>query len=654
MTQTGSVDSAQLSAFIQEANPAVLLASLVSITGETGRIAEFAPRLSHQLVGRKYQVVLEPEYRERLDQWADEVLAPLASAGELGTAALDDAAFKALAEAIAGYPLPADSIPHLREEAGFVTFVPTVPRTKKVPEDFKLLIIGAGMAGIAMAVAAKHAGLNFQVLEKNPGLGGVWWQNRYPGVGVDTPSKYYSFSFEINPEWTHAFPPGDQYLSYLQRVAVKYGVADSISYQSQVTSLTWDDDASRWRVSYRKDGRDVETEASVVVTATGYHTRPKLPDVEGIETFGGTWFHSAEWDEGYDFDGKRIAVVGTGCTSVQVVDALADKVSSLTLFQRQPHWVGPNMGSSDPLPAAERWLLRNVPAYAAWSRLLTFLAIGDSNYEAVRYDPEWAGEHDLSISQLNDRMLQLYLNYLNETFADRPDLLAKLTPNYAPMGKRPVRDPGGYYETLKKETSEVVTAGLAEVTPSGIVDSDGRLHEVDAIVYATGFSIEYLTHWTITGRDGKKLADGWRERPMAYLGCQVPGFPNLFITSGPNSSAAHGAGHNFTVESQVHYVIECIQSLAETDSAAMDVTEDALVRWQTEVDELLADSVWGRERRATTYYRNSRGDILLPSPLKMQDYWTRLRQPDLADMKLTPAHHAAAEGTVTSSAVGVS
>lgn len=638
MTQDGIPGDLPLSEIISGADPAILLASLVTITGDTSRVAEFAPSLGHRSSPSGISSSLPPGARARLERWAAEVLpsaAGNAASPRATAAALDDETFRDLASALVGWPLNVGSVPYLREQAGFASFVPTVPRTRDVPGDFTLAIIGAGMTGIAMAVAAGQAGIGYQVLEKNDGIGGVWRQNRYPGVGVDTPSKYYSFSFEINPEWTHSFPEGDQYLRYLERVAAKYQVPERITFGAEVTALDWDEDTSRWRISYLKDGRPAETSASAVVTAAGYLTRPRLPDVPGIGSFAGDWFHSARWDHDCDFRGRRLAVVGSGCTSVQVVNAVAPETASLTLFQRQPHWVMPSAGTTDPLPEPERWLLARVPAYAAWARLQTFLPIADANYESVRYDPEWAQSHDLSISRLNDAVLRRGLSHLEASFGDRPDLMAVMKPGYAPMGKRLVRDPGRYFETLKQDTSEVVTSGLKEVTPRGIVDGDGVLHEADVIVYATGFTLEYLTHWTVTGRDGRTLAGEWRDRPMAYLGCQVPGFPNLFITSGPNASAAHGAGHNFTVEAMVHYVIECVQALAEAGAAALDVTEDALARWRAEVDAVLADSVWVRERRATTYYRNTRGDIVLPGPLKYEDYWNRLRRPDPADLRFT-------------------
>lgn len=611
------------------AHAAILLAALVSITGERSRIDEFAPHFGYAFGAQGMTADLPPDKRTELERWAVEVLSDEASyVGAPGPAVADET-FLTLCQALVGWPQAPESLAFLREQGGFASFVPTVPRTKAPPADFKVVIIGAGMAGINMAIAAQRAGFGYVILEKKDGLGGVWWQNRYPGVGVDTPSRYYSFSFEVNPQWTLSYPLGGEYLDYLQRVADKYGITDRFEFGADVEELVWDESQSVWHVGYRQHGERAEMTANAVVTAAGFLTNNQLPDVPGIETFGGDWWHSAEWRDDVDLTGKRVAVVGTGCTSVQVVDAIAPKVAHLTVFQRQPHWVTPSAGSAE-LPATERWLLLNVPTYANWARLHTFLPIGDAGYDAVRWDEEWAKDHDMSISESNHVRLQVGLEYLERSFADRPDLKEKLTPSFAFMGKRPIRDPGSYYETLKRDTTDLVTSGLREVVPEGIVDDDGTLHEVDVIVYATGFTLEYLSSWTIVGRDGQKLTDKWDGSPLAYNGALVPGFPNLFITSGPHSSAAHGGGHNFTVEAMVHYIVECLQTVVETGAHYLEVTDDAYERWRAEVYEAMADTVWARELRATTYYRNTKGEVILASPFRMEDYWNRLREPDLA------------------------
>lgn len=621
-----------LTAIVGQADPAILLASLVSLTGDTSRINDYAPHLTHDVVDSSLRGALPAELRARLDEWAIEVIGDL-NRYDGDPLALGDAEFQQLASSLTGIPVELHSLPFLREQGGFTSFTPTVERTKRAPSDFKVLIIGAGMAGVTMAVAAKVAGFDFEVLEKNAGVGGVWWQNRYPGVGVDTHSKYYSLSFEVNAEWTNSHPQGEEFREYLDHVARKHGVFDRITFDAEVTDLIWDEAAGVWNVAYLCDGERRVTTATAVVTAAGYLTRPALPAVPGVESFKGAWFHSAEWDNSHDFAGERVAVIGTGCTSVQIVDSLAPDIKSLALFQRQPHWVVPPSVESR-IPEAERWLLMNVPSYSRWARLHTFLVIGDVNYDAVRYDEDWAATHELSISEANDSGLQVAMGHLEASFGDRPDLLEKLKPNFAFMGKRPIRDPGEYYTTLKKDTTEVVSTGLAEVRPEGPVDGEGNLHEVDSIVYATGFTLEYLTHWNVEGRDGMKLQEVFGDKPVAYMGCQIPGFPNLFMTSGPNANPSHGGGHNFCVEAVVHYIVECLQTLVENDARSIEPTGVALAEWEREVRALLADSVWVRETRATTYYRNASGDVLLANPLRMEEYWTRLREPDLKDMLL--------------------
>lgn len=626
-------DPQTLRAWLMAANPAVLLASLVSITGETALMEALLPQLRHEMGPAGITPVLPPAAQATLVDWGVAVLSQLPAHSGRDPLALADDAFLPLACALLGWPVEKASLPYLREQAGFLRFVPTVARTRAAPEGFSLAVIGAGMAGIAAAIAARHEGIACTVFEKNPGLGGVWWQNRYPGVGVDTPSEYYSFSFEVNPEWTHAFPEGAQYLDYLERVARKYGVMDSIVFDSDVRELRWDEAAARWTIVLERGGKREEHHANAVITAAGYLTRAQFPDVPGRERFSGPSFHSAEWQGDCDLTGQRIGVVGTGCTSVQIVDALIDQVGSLTLFQRQPHWVMPPAGEAR-LPASQLWLLENVPSFAQWSRLALYLLISDALYPQVRYDAQWAATHDLSISPQNDVQLQRGLAHLQASFADRPDLIAKLTPGFAPFGKRPIRDPGGYFTALKHPKSTVVSSGLREVVPEGIVDAEGTLHQLDAIVYATGFRLDFLAQWRIEGRDGRTLAEVWQDSPVAYNGCLVPGFPNLFITSGPHASAAHGGGHNFTVEAVVHYAIECLQTLFETGHSSVEVSPEAQQRWAEEVQDALADSVWVRETRATTYYRNGKGEVILASPFRMEDYWNRLRKPDLLDITL--------------------
>lgn len=632
MTTDQISTSAQARQAIAQADPTLLLASLVCITGRTDRIAEFASHIKSaedRFVDKGW---MDEAKRRDLNAWAVEVVAGLetdqATPAQLG---IDDDSFLTLASKLTKIPLEHGAIPLLRDQGGFDNFVRTVPATTSAPTGFKLLIIGAGMAGITMAITAKRAGLDFQVLERNPGVGGVWWQNRYPGVGVDTHSKYYSLSFQINRGWTNSHPEGDEFREYLADVAQTHEVADGITFGAEVTDLVWNSERLVWSVSYQRHGKVHEVEASVVVTAAGYLTTPQVPDVPGLETFEGRWFHSAEWDTAYDFADKRVAVVGAGCTSVQVVDRLAPIARSMTVFQRQPHWVGPP-GDDGVVPEPERWMLLNVPTYAEWARVQKFLMVSDVNHPIIQYDAEWAATHDRSINEANHGAMEIMLDHLRSSFVDRPDLIERLTPDFAFMGKRPVRDPGGYYAALKKSTTTLVTTGISKAVPSGLVDLEGNLHEVDVIAFATGFRLDFLRSWNIQGRDGASLADVWKDRPVAYLGCQVPGFPNLFVTSGPNGNSNHAAAHNFLAETVAHYVIECVQTMFELKADTIEPTPEAQERWITEMDDKLKQTVWTRELRATNYYRNDNGDVVLPYPIRIDDYWSRLREPALEDM----------------------
>lgn len=623
-----------LASIIAAADPALLLASVVSITGRSDRIDEFARSLSYASAGMQVRADLPADLRIELNNWALSVFASLDGWVHRAPLEVPNDTFIHLASALTGMPVTQESLQFLREQGGFISTVPEAPRNSQLTNNFKVAIIGAGMAGVAMAVAAHRAGFNIEVLEKSDGIGGVWHQNRYPGVGVDTHSKYYSLSFAINRAWSNSYPEGAEFRTYLEDVARDHGVIDKFNFGAEVTSMAWNENDSRWTITYFKDGVSTQTSANVVITACGYLSRPVLPDVPGLESFAGHWSHSANWDSSYDFSDKRVAIVGTGCTSVQIVDALAPIAKSLKVFQRQPHWVTPSDNGSKISPE-EQWLLQNIPTYAEWARLHTFLTIGDVNYGMVRYDSAWAEEHDVSISADNDAGMKIALGYLEASFADRPDLLQKLKPDFAFMGKRPIRDPGGYYDALKRDSTELIATGLAGVTPEGPVDGDGTLHEVDAVIYATGFALEFLSSVDIRGRAGKTLREAWKYRPIAYLGCQIPYFPNLFVTCGPNANPSHGGGHNFCVEAVMHYIIECLQTLLNAKAESIEPTTEATQRWHREVSEKLADSIWVRERRANTYYRNAKGDVVLANPFTMQEYWTRLRQPALTDLILS-------------------
>jgi 4-hydroxyacetophenone monooxygenase len=308
-------------------------------------------------------------------------------------------------------------------------------------------------------------------------------------------------------------------------------------------------------------------------------------------------------------------------------------VAHLTVFQRQPHWVAPRRRATDDVPDHQRWLGTRLPFYANWVRLKSFWGTADNNYPVILNDPEWAAEH-LSISPANDALLQLCLDYIDRVFGAGSELAQKVTPEFAPYGKRIIRDPGGYYAALAREHVDVEASEPARVSAAGIVTADGREIELDVIIYATGYYLDFLSTVDIRGRDGKKLAEEWGDSPRAYRGGTVPGFPNLFISSAPNYSPGHGAGHNFGVEVMVHYVVECLQLMALRKASVMEVKQRAYEDYVADIDATMAGTVWCHTPTAHTYYRSGGGRIVIAFPYRLVDVWRSHRAPLQEDFEL--------------------
>lgn len=622
-----SVDPGLLRAHLRLADPAVLLAVLAQLTGDHAVLDRHVDAISHISDPPEMAAVADSDtVAEIIERLVDVLGSEERPAPDL---APDDPAFFArLAPLALGVAMGEEFLPMLLEQGGFHSARPVLPRTTPLPADLDVAIIGGGLAGIAAALAATKEGIAYRIYERNEDVGGTWLIQNYPGVGVDTPSSYYSLSTELNPDWTSYYPKGGEYQDYLRGVADRHGIRRHTRFGTEVESLVWDDASYRWNIHVRSaDGTRSTEHAAAVITAAGYLNRPQFPPVEGRKTFAGISIHSGEWDPALDLTGKRVAVIGAGCTSAQIVDSIVDDVRHLTLFQRQPHWVAPRKRDSDDVPEHHRWLSRHVPYYANWLRLKAFWGSADSAYPVVIVDPEWAPSH-LSISRANDMLLQDCLAYIDRTFGAGSELATKVTPDFAPFGKRIIRDPGGYYPALTREHVEVVAAEPARVTPEGIVTPDGDLIELDAIVYATGFHLDFLSTMEIRGRDGKLLTEEWAGNdPRAYRGGTVPGFPNLFITSAPNANPSHGAGNNFGIEVAVHYIVECLHLLAERGARSLEPTCAAYDAYVEEIDRAMEKTVWTHTPGAHTYYRNDSGRVIVASPWRLVDVWQQHRTP---------------------------
>jgi 4-hydroxyacetophenone monooxygenase len=622
---------AELRANLMMADPGVLVAVLAQLSGDPSVVDRFASRISH--------VPDPPERAGTTDADTAEVLVTAVldalNAPRRADAVADDLEFFARLLPVAlGSDVDSEHVPLLLEQGGFRPSQPTLPRTVRIPKSVSIAIIGAGIAGISVALAAAEEGVSYELFDRNGEVGGTWLTTNYPGIGVDTPSAYYSLSRAVNPDWSSYYPQGAEYQAYLVALADTHGLRAHTRFGTEVEALWWDEERRHWQIhSIDATGHRDVSHARVVVTAAGYLNRPRWPDVPGREMFEGIGIHSAHWDPTLDLTGKRVAVIGAGCTAVQIVDACVDQVEQLTVFQRQPHWVAPRKRPTDEVPPHRRYLGRHLPYYANWHRLKSYWATADNNYPVILQDPEWAKTH-LSISAANDVLLQMCLDHIDRSFGAGTELAKKVTPDFAPYGKRIIRDPGGYYAALACEHVEVEATEPAEINATGIVTEDGRQLEFDVIVYATGYHLDFLSTVEIRGRDGRRLSDAWGESPRAYRGGTVPGFPNLFITSAPNYSPGHGAGANFSMEVLAHYIMECLQLMALRGTDTIEVTEQAFVEYVASVDEAMSRTVWCHTPNAHTYYRSGSGRVVVATPFRLVDLWHQHRAPIEADFIL--------------------
>ena len=536
-----------------------------------------------------------------------------------------------------GETIRSDDVPFFLEQMGFVKSSRTIKPSKVPAENFMVVVIGAGMVGINAGVKLAEAGFNYTILERGDILGGTWAANRYPGVAVDVPASVYQFSFELNLDWTRYYPTGKEYLDYLTRVAQKFGVSDRIRYRTAVRSFTWSDQRQTWSINAEVDGKSITLEANVIITATGTLNTPQTPNIPNRDQFPGVVLHSTALDVTSDLSGKRVALVGTGATACQIAPNIAASVRTLVIMQRQPSWILPNKLVGEPIPEVERWAIKSLPSYAQWTRVRAWYAAGYAKAAAaLQLDPEWVRERG-STSLANDSIAKICVDYLKSKFAEsHPELIDKLRPDFPVLAKRPVTD-SGYLECLKRDNVFLETDAIGRFTSDGLKLTGGKTIGCDIVVMATGFSLDFLSAFDIEGRDGIKLNELWEygANPHAYLGLNVPGYPNLFITCGPHAIAL-GGGHSFTSEEEVHYIVECLQMMIEENLGSLEVTRDATNRHNSAIDEYFEKTVLRHGRPAGGWLRGPNGRVRVLSRWTGPESWRALREPSRADYLMTP------------------
>lgn len=501
-------------------------------------------------------------------------------------------------------------------------------------QNFRVGIIGAGMSGLAAAHRLDQAGIDYLIFDKNPEVGGTWLENAYPGCRVDVPNFLYSYSFAQRDDWPEFYSTQPVLLEYFQSCARALGLAGRLRLGTEVLSASYEEDSARWCLDIRSsDGAEERIYVNAIISAVGQLNRPKYPDIAGIETFAGPSFHSARWDKGVDLMGKRVGVIGTGASAIQIVSSIADHVGELAVFQRTPTWLAPTPEYHQRVPEEVRWLFRNIPTYAHWHRFWLFWKNAEALLPLVSVDPSWDGK-GRSVSAMNELLRELLEAYLDMQFSSAPELFSKVVPVYPPAAKRIVRDDGSWAQALMRENVTLVTEPISEVTEKGVRMADGTERILDVLIYATGFQAsEFLTPMRITGVGGVELHDKWGGDARAYLGITVPGFPNLFCIYGPNTNIVINGSIIYFSECAVGYVLGCLRMIFERKGRALDCKVEVHDQYNVLVDKANELMAWGASS-VNSWYKNRKGRVSQNWPYSLLEYWKQTKAPSQHDYEL--------------------
>ncbi|MGY1741642.1 MULTISPECIES: flavin-containing monooxygenase [unclassified Blastococcus] len=487
-----------------------------------------------------------------------------------------------------------------------------------LPRRTRIAVVGSGFSGIGTAVALRRAGIDdFVVLERAGALGGTWRDNTYPGAACDVPSHLYSFSFAPKRDWSHVYSRQPEIRGYLEQVAAEHGVLPHLHLDTDVVAGRWDDDALVWRLETSRG----ELTADVLVSGAGGLVEPHLPEVPGVDSFAGPSFHSARWDHSVDLAGKRVAVVGTGASAAQFVPALQRTAAQVVVFQRTPPWVIPRGDRAYTGQEQRRW--------AAAPGLLRLARGGQYVAHEARLRAFTGGGRVRAVFERQARA------FLEQQVPD-PSLRARLTPAYA-IGCKRVVVSDDYLAALTQPNVEVVTSAVAEVRPHAVVDADGAEHEVDAVVYGTGFrAMDIPLAHRLVGREGRTLREEWDDGGVrAHRGTTVAGFPNLFLLLGPNTALGH-TSVVLMIEAQIGYVVRALRTLQETGTGALEVTRAAQDASNARLQADLAGTVWD-VGGCRSWYRDEQGRNFALWPGHTSAYMRLMRRFDAEAYELRAA-----------------
>ena len=486
--------------------------------------------------------------------------------------------------------------------------------------DHDCVIVGAGFSGIGTAIGLDRAGLrDYVIIEAGHDVGGTWYWNTYPGVAVDIPSFSYQFSFEQSTGWTRTYAPGAELAAYAARCVDKYGLRSRIRFGTTVLAADFDDSRGLWVLRLESAGERHQVTARFLINASGVLTVPNLPDIPGVETSRSATVHTARWDHELDLRGKRVAIIGTGASAVQVIPEIAPIAAALTVFQRTPIWCFPKLDV--PLPRPARLLMR-LPFGATLHRLLSQAYVEFTFPLAAQY---------FTVNPLARRMGAAGRAYLRRQVRDTA-VRDKLTPRYAVGCKRPGFH-NTYLSTFNRDNVELVTEPIDRITASGVLTADGSAREIDVLILATGFKVfsgdeDSAPTYPVTGPRGHSLAEFWNEhRLQAYEGVSVPGFPNFFTVFGPYGYV--GSSYFALIEAQSRHIVRCLRAARARRATRVEVRREANDRYFAEMMRKRHRQIFWQDscRLANSYYFDQHGDVPLRPTTTVEAYWRSRRFP---------------------------
>jgi cation diffusion facilitator CzcD-associated flavoprotein CzcO len=481
------------------------------------------------------------------------------------------------------------------------------------PSHVQVAVVGAGFSGIGMAIKLREAGIHdFAVFEKGDGIGGTWHDHVYPGLVCDIPSHFYSFSYELNPEWSHVFPPQPEIKAYIEHCVDKYGLRPHIHTRAPVHAARFEASAGCWRLAV---GDGAEVTAQVLVSAIGGLSRYCIPEFPGLAAFEGAQFHTARWPSDFDPAGRRIAVIGSAASAIQIVPEIAKTAAQVYVFQRTPNWIFPR-----PDAAYTAWRKRLYRRFPALMRLYRWALYGFLDFVGFRA---------FRVRSLLRRLREWQAKRFIRHSVEDPALWEKLIPDY-PSGCKRVLLSSDFYPALNRENVTLVTEGIDGIQPSHVETTAGPVGPIDNLVFATGYHVtDPLGPLEVRGADGRELREVWGERMCAYKGISMHGFPNLFFLLGPNTALGHSS-IIFMVEQQVKYTVQCIQRLHEGEY--MDVRHEAMAHYNAWLHPGFQGKVW---TQCASWYRDATGKNPTLWPHSTTAYWRMMRKPKFSDYTFT-------------------